>query len=316
MVEEKPSQTKEVKLLKPKNDFVFQSLFNQNNEKITKAFVQALLDEKIQKIVINDDKELFREKPEDKLGVLDLQLDINNKEKVDVEIQLIEREDFVERLLFYLSRLYQGQIKRGMDYSEAKRIVLIAILDYKLDITKGIKEIETKWNLLEKNHPKLELTKLIEIRILELEKVKEYYRVNKKNKKVQWLMFLNEPNSKEVEEIMEENEEIKEAVIEVHKMSEDEKMQRLEFLKEKAIMDEKSSYRTGLHKGIRDGLKQGIEKGIEQGMKQGMKQGVKQGVKQEKIEIAKRMLEKGMNLNSIMEITGLSKEEIEKIKLN
>ena len=240
---------KEIKLLKPKNDFVFQSLFNQNNEKITKAFVQALLDENIQKIVINDDKELFREKPEDKLGILDLQLDINDNEKVDVEIQLIDREDFIQRILFYLSRLYQAQIKRGKDYSDAKRVVLIAILDYNLELTKEIKEIETKWKLLEKEHPELELTNLIEIRILELEKVKEYYRVNKNNKKTQWLMFLNEPNSKEVEEIMEENKDIKEAVIEVHKMSEDEKMQRLEFLREKAIMDERSSYRTGLHKG-------------------------------------------------------------------
>ena len=56
---------KDVKLLKPKNDIVFQSLFNQNNEKITKAFVQALIEEKIDKIVINQDKELLREKPDD-----------------------------------------------------------------------------------------------------------------------------------------------------------------------------------------------------------------------------------------------------------
>ena len=55
------NNTKEdVKLLKPKNDIVFQSLFNQNNEKITKAFVQALIEEKIDKIVINQDKELLR----------------------------------------------------------------------------------------------------------------------------------------------------------------------------------------------------------------------------------------------------------------
>lgn len=40
-----------VKLLKPKNDIVFQCLFNQNNERITKAFVQALLDKQIEKIL-------------------------------------------------------------------------------------------------------------------------------------------------------------------------------------------------------------------------------------------------------------------------
>ena len=147
------NSTKEkVKLLKPKNDIIFQSLFNKNNEKITKAFVQALLEERIEKITINEDKELVREKSEDKLGILDLELDINNNEKVDVEIQLIDKKNFVERLLFYFSKLYQLQIKRGGNYLDAKRVVLIAIIDYPFDLTKEIKEMETVWKLYEKTY--------------------------------------------------------------------------------------------------------------------------------------------------------------------
>ena len=69
----------EKKLLEPKIDIVFQSLFSKNNIEITKSFVQALLEEKINSIIINEDKDLIRERPNDKLGILDLQLDINNK---------------------------------------------------------------------------------------------------------------------------------------------------------------------------------------------------------------------------------------------
>ena len=69
-----PVQTEEKKLLKPKNDVVFQSIFNQNNEKISKAFVEALLDEKITKMTINNDQILVRDAPDDKLGILDLEL--------------------------------------------------------------------------------------------------------------------------------------------------------------------------------------------------------------------------------------------------
>ena len=54
---------------------------------------------------------------------------------------------------------------------------------------------------------------------------------------------------------MKENEEIKEASVEVKKLSKDEKLQRLAFLREKAILDEKSIYGAGLE----DGVKQGIE---------------------------------------------------------
>lgn len=89
----KSNKTKEnVKLLKPKNDIVFQNLFTKNNVGITKAFAEALLEEKIDKISINEDKELLRENPNDKLGILDLELDVNNNEKVDVEIQLVDKK--------------------------------------------------------------------------------------------------------------------------------------------------------------------------------------------------------------------------------
>ena len=74
---ESKKQKEEKELLKPKNDVVFQSLFNQKNEKITKAFIEDLIEEKIEKIIINDTKELYREKPEEKLGILDLEAEIN-----------------------------------------------------------------------------------------------------------------------------------------------------------------------------------------------------------------------------------------------
>lgn len=135
------------KLLQPKNDFVFQSLFSEKNKKITKEFVSALLNEKIENMTINNTKELFREYPDDKLGILDLEADVNGREKVDIEVQMVKKEDFIERLLFYFSKLYAMQIGRGDEYNISKRVVLIAIIDYELDITKEIEDMETKWKL-------------------------------------------------------------------------------------------------------------------------------------------------------------------------
>ena len=249
-----PVQTEEKKLLKPKNDVVFQSIFNQNNEKITKAFVEALLDEKITKMTINNDQILVRDAPDDKLGILDLELDINNNEKVDVEIQLIERANFAERLLFYFSRLYAFQIKRGDDYKKKKKVILIAIIDYPLELTQTISEMETVWKLCEKNHPNLVLTDSIEICILELDKVKNTYYKNKLDKKAQWMLFLDDPNSREVKEIMEKNNDIKDAVIEVHERSKDEQLRRIAELKEKAIMDEKAIYKAGRLRGEKESI--------------------------------------------------------------
>lgn len=244
-----------LKLLKPKIDVVFESLFSKKNVKITKAFAEAMLDEKVKSIKINNDKELFREKPEDKLGILDLELDINKSEKVDVEIQLVDRSNIQERLLYYFSKLYSNEVKKGKDYIEAKRVVIIAILDYNLDLTKEIKRMETKWKLREEIDKDLVLTDKIEISIIELSKVKGEYERNKKNKKAQWALFINDPNTEEVKEIMKNNKDIEEAVITVHEMTEDEHMRRMADLREKAIMDEKAIRR----KGYEDGQKAGKE---------------------------------------------------------
>ena len=291
------SENEKQDLLKPKNDVVFQSLFTKNNEKITKAFIEALIGRKVKNIEINNEKELQRERPEDKLGILDLQLDIDEKEKLDVEVQLIERDNLAERILYYFSRLYGETVKRGKDYIEGQRVMLIAIVDYGIDLTKEIENYETQWKLRETKNPQLVLTDKEEIVILELEKVRKAYEKCKEDKKAQWMLFLDDPNTKEVREIMEKNEDIKDAVVTVHEMSEDEKLRRLAELREKAIMDEKAIRRAGYKRGMEDG----------------MEAGKTLGEKNEKIKMAKRLKEMGMEVEKILEVTELSEEEIEEI---
>ena len=297
MAKENNNKYKIEELLKPKNDIVFQSLFNQSNEKITKAFVEALIEKKIDKIKINDIKELYRENPQDKLGILDLEIDVDNEQKVDIEIQLVKREKFAERLLYYFSRLYANEIKIGDDYDKSKKVIIIAIIDYDLELTKELKKMTTKWKLREEENSKLILTDCLEVDIIELSKVREEYNKNKENEKAQWIMFLDNPNSKEVKEIMEKNEEIKDAVVTVHHMSEDEKLRKLAELREKAILDEKA-------------IKRAAQK---DGFKIGHKEGIKEGIKEEKINIAKKMKEMGLSIQDIVTATGLLKEDVEKL---
>ena len=154
------TKQKEVKLFQPKIDIVFQSLFNAKNKEITKSFVEALLEEKIDSMIINNEKEITRDKPIDKLGILDLELDINNKEKVDVEVQLLKNDEFIHRLLFYWSRIYSKQIHRGDEYTKARKVVIIAITDFEIDITKELKRMETIWNIREKQNPEKNIDRL------------------------------------------------------------------------------------------------------------------------------------------------------------
>ena len=64
----------------------------------------------------------------------------------------------------------------------------------------------------------------------------------------------------------------------------------------------------------REGIAEGMEKGMKQGMEKGMKQGMEKGMNLRSLEIARKMLAKGMDEASVMDMTGLTAEEIKLLK--
>ena len=130
------------------------------------------------------------------------------------------------------------------------------------------------------------------------------YKLNaegKEKKLIEWLYFLNNPESEEVHGYMEKNENMKQAKEKLDNMSGDKVVRRLAELREKAILDEREAEYTGYSKGMEDGVQEGIKQGIEQGTTQAKK------------EMASKMKQKGAKVEEIVEITGLTKEEIEEL---
>ena len=80
---------KQTKLIAQKLDVIFQALFGEEgSERITKAFLERILDIKIQKIELNQNPILRRDKKDDKLGVLDVIAKANDNQNVDIEMQM------------------------------------------------------------------------------------------------------------------------------------------------------------------------------------------------------------------------------------
>ena len=65
---------------------------------------------------------------------------------------------------------------------------------------------------------------------------------------------------------------------------------------------------------IDDSYQKGKEEGMEKGIAEGMKQGMEKGMSQRSLEIARKMLAKGMDDASVMDMTGLTAEEIKLLK--
>ena len=62
--------------------------------------------------------------------------------------------------------------------------------------------------------------------------------------------------------------------------------------------------------GREEGHKVGKEEGLKEGKEEGIKEGREEGAKKKSFDIAKRMLEKGIDVETISELTGLTEKEI------
>ena len=71
-----------------------------------------------------------------------------------------------------------------------------------------------------------------------------------------------------------------------------------------------------LKKDVEKERKKGKLEGIKEGKEKGEEIGIEKGKKEEKVEIAKQMLVKGMDVQTIQELTGLSPQWIGRIKRN
>lgn len=283
---------KNVKTLSPKLDVVFQALFGEvGNESITKGFLETILERKIDSIDLSRNPILRREFKDEKLGVLDIIAKLDENEICNIELQIVDKKNIIERILYYWSRLYSRQIKSGEDYKILQKAIVILITDFKIENLEEL-DYHSRWKIMEdKQGKKIILTQKLEIDIIELPKI--IGKEKEQDNLLDWLYFLENPKSERVTEKMKENENLKEAVKKLDNLSEDERMQRIADLRQKAIMDEKAIYEKGLEVGIEKGIMEGSRK--------------------EKIEIAKKMLELKIDKETIAKATGLTEQEIEKI---
>ena len=292
-----------IKLLDPKNDYVFKRIFGHTgNEDITKSFLSSIIPDKIEKIELDCNPIMDKDLLDDKLGILDIKARLNDNVVCNVEMQICDKKNIEKRLLFYWSKMYSQGIKQGQDYDELKRTIVILISDYNLEKLKKIPEYVTKWNIREEKYGKIILTDVLEIYIIELNKLKN--GVVKDNQKLNsWLYFIKSSKVVVNKNMREEDiEEIKKAQKILEDISADEHEKWLAEMRLKYIRDKHAIEDFGYDKGYKSGQSKGIEQGIEIGSTK----------KQE--EIARNLKQENVDIQFIARVTGLTEEEIEKIK--
>ena len=64
--------------------------------------------------------ELRKDSEDDKLGILDVLVELEDGSQMNMEMQVPYFEYWANRVLFYVSKIYTGQIREGEDYDKLR----------------------------------------------------------------------------------------------------------------------------------------------------------------------------------------------------
>lgn len=295
----------------PKNDVIFKKIFgSKGNEGILKSFLESILEIQIESLNVDVGTEMLPDFFDGKNSRLDVKAILNDGTIVNIEVQTNMSGYSDERSLAYWSKLYLEQFKSGNDYKKAAKTICIWILDGEVY---DFNEYHSQWFLSEKNNGRTSYFNEIEIHVIELKKFRKENIINPKKKEF-WLWFIDY-TKKEMVDVSYSLEEIRKAKAEYEKMIEgNEAIQHLLLREELAEWDRNSMRAEARREGLAEGKREGLEEGKREGLEKGMEEGRKEGEREAKLETARKLLDKGIDIEIIADVTGLSVEELEELK--
>ena len=325
-------------ILKMKNDIMFKAFFSRKeNEDLLKDMLEAILGKKIKIKKIIHDARLEQLAKEQKYGILDLDVELEDGEIINVEMQLKNYHNIEERTTFYASKKIVEQLGPGTKYEEMKKVIVIAILNYSfLDVP----EYVTETVRVARNHRDYEINNTVTYYYIELEKFRRQ-NPDMTEPLNQWLAFLDMERGELLEMAKKENKKIAKAIENYEVLTGDEEVKRLAEIRLMSELEEKSALASARDAGMKRGTKIGEEIGIKKGEAIGRQKGEaigrqkgeaigrqkgeaigrqkgeaigrQKGEKESKEKIARKLLDAKMPIEQIIEITELTEEEVQRI---
>jgi predicted transposase/invertase (TIGR01784 family) len=173
-------------LLSLTNDYVFRRIFGQKDIGALADFLSSILDmptEELAELYV-DDPHLHREHEQGKSAELDVMVHTKRGEIINIEIQVNPEKAIGERLAYYNSRIFSGQLKHGKGYIALNRTISVIIMDFVLFDKNA--DCFNRFQWYNKANGTL-LTTAQEINVLELPKLPQK---DDGTKRWQWLKLL------------------------------------------------------------------------------------------------------------------------------
>ena len=282
-----------------RNDRTFKEVFlKPDNSDLLKALLEFILKIKIDELEIRK-TELLSGNVNIKDKRVDAIVHTGNK-KIEIEINSQNKDYLHTRSTAYICNIYQSNASVGDTYNEDTDIVQVNLtwgLGRNNDEMKIYKIMNEKGELYVKNFI------IYEINMDYYDKI--WYSKNEEEIKKNQYMIMLDLDKKELKN-MPKDKIVDKYITNVTIVNNDPEFQK--------YMSEEEDKRKIQNSLLSEAKEEGIEQGISQGYTSGINDGISKGVSQEKVNIAKNMLNKNMSIEDISEITGLSINEIKGLK--
>ncbi|MCM1044621.1 MAG: Rpn family recombination-promoting nuclease/putative transposase [Candidatus Gastranaerophilales bacterium] len=202
------------------NDYLFKALLQRNNRVLTGLICSLLhLDVRRVRSVEILNPIVIGTYVEDKDFILDVKVLMNNDTVIDLEMQVINEHDWIERSLSYLCRSYD-HLKHGDHYIDVKTAIQISFLDFTLFPENpefyAVYQLRSEKNTIYSDKLRLHVVNLKQIN-LATEEDKRYHID-------QWAALFKATTWEEIKMLARQNEYIRDASETIYRLSQEEKL--------------------------------------------------------------------------------------------
>ena len=297
-------------------------LRNKANFGVLEGFLTVLLGEEIHIMEILE-SEGNQQREDDKFNRVDIKARNSKDEIILVEVQNTRELYYLERILYGVAKAITEHIDLGEIYANVRKVYSISILYF--DIGQGNDYLYHGQNIFLGVHTgdRLKVTTKEQgaiIRKLPAEIFPEYFliRVNEFNKVAvtpleEWIEYLKTGTIRSDTTAPGLGEARKKLVY--YNMDKADKLAYDRHLDALMIQNDvlSTAKLEGLEEGREEGRQEGRQEGLEEGREEGLKEGIEKGRQEEKIATARNLKSLNFSTDIIVQATGLSVEEIERL---
>ena len=260
------------------------------------------------------DKEQIGISKDSREVIFDIYCTTDEGKEIIVEMQNRGQEHFVDRALYYSSRVIVNQGVKGDWEYDLRPVYTICFMNF-IDPQLAPKKFRTDLVLADKDTGKV-VTDKIRIVYLMLPLFKKQ-EDECENDFERWIFVLRNMNTFERMPFLAKNAVFRK-LAEISDLRTLSKKEMDKYEDSIRIMrDTVATYNYAVKTGLADGMKQGLEQGMKQGLEQGLEQGIIRGKAeaeaQKNREFAKMMLADGESVDKIQRYTQLTEDEIREL---